>query len=111
MSNIIDLSEKLKPEENKLVHVVKSKKGYCKHMEVIINKDEKTIQCRRCGYMLSSWEYISKLADLTDRTIDWVVSLEKKRWNLVNELSDIERKIKNAKSRLSRANKKERQDG
>lgn len=105
MSNILKLDTKLRPEEFKRIESVKNEKAGCQHFSVIIDEKEKVIRCK-CGQVLTSWEYILKISSKTDHTLDWIVDLGKRKHALEMELADLKRQVRNAKSQLSRIDKK-----
>jgi ribosomal protein S27E len=106
MAGLKKIDTRENPQNLKLINFQKGKNSSCNHMRVVIDEDEKEITCIRCGSVITSWEYVMRLAEKSDRTIDWIDDLAKKEHKLRLELMDLERKIRNAKSRLKNTEKK-----
>lgn len=79
---------------------------YCKHLLVLIDEHEKTIQCRKCKAPVDPFEWILNAA-ITERRIyqeaSRVDSETKDRRKAIEELKRIER---NLKSRIRNASKR-----
>jgi hypothetical protein len=109
MGRVIQIEEGKKPE-NKKPYIVnrKKKREICLslHHDVMIDHDTKMLECKICGYVMTPWEFIDKLTNKSDWTIDWINQLKVRKTELKNQIIDLERKERNAKARLKRAKSK-----
>ncbi|AXF75415.1 hypothetical protein LU604_10805 [Erwinia tracheiphila] len=80
---------------------------FCSHVAVWVNRQERTVRCRRCDTFLDPFNYILTLCDQESKYVESVKYLrqeEKQRRQNIEKLIQIER---NAKARIRKAGNKE----
>lgn len=80
-----------------------SKEYDCPHRKVLADKDLKVLECEKCGFIYTPWEYIWRLASKEERIHAHINYAMDEKVRLGKELTDLKRQIRNAKAQLRRA--------
>lgn len=90
----------------RLLTVKKPRPSFCRHRQIVVDEDKRQVECAKCHASIDPYEVILRWATRSDAAYVQITLLEKKRVELSEELADLTRQIRNAKSRLQRALKK-----
>ena len=85
---------------------VKNKKSLAcmgRHKSVWVDQSERTVTCRECGWVIDPFDYIWDWASRGDQRMQGLKEIEVKRKIQQAQHDDLERRIKNLRSRLKNA--------
>ena len=80
-----------------------SKEYKCAHRKVLADKDNKVLECEKCGFIYTPWEYIWRLATSEERIYSHLKYANEEKIKLNEDLANLKRQVKNAKAQLRRA--------
>lgn len=99
--NVVEFDLKVKEQK----HGVKKEKSFnrCRHNKKLADTHLQQLECADCGKIFTAWDYVLSICKSEQRLFDHVKYAKIERQKLEDELLDLKRKIRNAKSQLSRA--------
>jgi len=75
----------------------------CQHHGVLVDAQERRVECKRCHAVVDPFDHLLQLADLCDKLSGWVRHARRTRINLEGRVAALKREEKLAKARLARA--------
>ena len=74
----------------------------CEHRSVLADDHNKVIECRKCRYIMTPWEYILRISNREDRIL-YNLKYARIEHNQINEeLIELKKDVKNFKAQLKR---------
>lgn len=78
-------------------------KSQCAHTKLIADQDQKVLECEKCGYVYTAWEYVWKLATSEERLFSHLAYARMEKKRLEEEIVELKRISKNTKAQIRRA--------
>jgi len=75
-----------------------SGKAYCNHSGVLVNEENRSIECQECGIILDPFDFLKKTCYQDESAFTKFVTLE-------NEVAKLEKRYKNLNTEIDRLNR------
>jgi len=100
--DVINFSERTSDIKGRILGVKENKINLCRHSYVLIDDHTKMIECEGCGYIMTPYEYVLKLAKRETNIFRNLKYAKMEQANLNKEMEELKRNIRNMKSQLKR---------
>ena len=99
--NVLSFDLKLKKQRKR--GVKKQEFNRCRHAQMLADEHHKVLECEKCGYIMSAWDYIWQIAKQEENLFTHLKYTKMEQIRLNEDLKELKRKINNAKAQLRRA--------
>jgi len=77
--------------------------SYCRHAQVVVDDATRSVKCKACGRPLDAWRVLWREATNQTNLFGRLQDLKARIARATDELTEINRQLRNAKARLKRA--------
>lgn len=85
---------------------IKALKRMCQHTHVLVDEQTRSLICKKCNTTINVFDFIMQLATRRERFFQSLEYFREEKEKLTKEVEELERKERNVKARIKRAQKK-----
>lgn len=100
--DVINFSERTSNIKGRILGVKENKFNRCKHSYVLIDDHTKMIECEGCGYTMTPYDYVLRLAKRESNIFNNLKYAKMEQASLNEQLTELKRNLTNVKSQLKR---------
>jgi ribosomal protein S27AE len=78
----------------------------CSHSQMLADEHHKVLECEKCGFVMSAWEYVWQIAKKEENIFNHLKYTKYEQVRLNDEVTELKRIKHNLQSQVNRMNKK-----
>lgn len=101
--NILTFDLKLKEQRKR--GVKKQTFNRCAHNHMLADEHHKVLECEKCGFVMSAWEYVWKIAKKEENIFNHLKYTKYEQVRLNDEITELKRVKRNLQVQVNRVKK------